>query len=154
MMQRFGGFSERVYASYDEAFPLEPGWHDRSPLYRSCRACAPIPSISLRGRSLPLAMEEEEPAGARSLVPGVERGNARLRRGQNGGVARQRLRGRVREVAEDGEVDVRVDVAERLHLEVREQPQPDVHGRQHALPEQRGRQMNLPSVIEMRFVGM
>ena len=37
------------------------------------------------------------------------------------GVVRQRLGRRVEEVAEDREVDVRVDVAERLHLQVRVQ---------------------------------
>jgi protein-ribulosamine 3-kinase len=34
MMTLFGGFSERVFAAYDEAFPLEPGWRDRQTLYR------------------------------------------------------------------------------------------------------------------------
>lgn len=29
MMRLFGGFSERVFASYDEAFPLAPGHHER-----------------------------------------------------------------------------------------------------------------------------
>lgn len=33
MMTLFGGFSERVYAAYDEAFPLEAGWRDRLDLY-------------------------------------------------------------------------------------------------------------------------
>jgi hypothetical protein len=79
------------------------------------------------GVPLPQAMEEEEPVGATVRVPGVERGNARLRRRQNGGIARQRLRRGVREVAEDGEVDVRVDVAERLHLEMGEQALDALH---------------------------
>lgn len=34
MMTLFGGFSERTYAAYDEAFPLEPGWRDRLPIYQ------------------------------------------------------------------------------------------------------------------------
>lgn len=34
MMQLFGGFSDRVYAAYDEAFPLDDGWRDRQPLYQ------------------------------------------------------------------------------------------------------------------------
>lgn len=34
MMTLFGGFSPRVFAAYDEAFPLEPGWRDRHPLYQ------------------------------------------------------------------------------------------------------------------------
>ncbi len=33
MMRLFGGFSERVYQSYDEAWPLSPGWRARLPLY-------------------------------------------------------------------------------------------------------------------------
>jgi protein-ribulosamine 3-kinase len=34
MMTLFGGFSGRVFAAYDEAFPLEPGWRDRNRLYQ------------------------------------------------------------------------------------------------------------------------
>lgn len=34
MMTLFGGFSSRVFEAYDEAFPLEPGWHDRNALYQ------------------------------------------------------------------------------------------------------------------------
>lgn len=34
MMRLFGGFSERAYAAYDEAFPLEPGWRTRNPIYQ------------------------------------------------------------------------------------------------------------------------
>jgi len=30
----FGGFSERFFAAYDEALPLEPGWRERNPLYQ------------------------------------------------------------------------------------------------------------------------
>lgn len=33
MMVLFGGFSERVFAAYDEAFPLAPGWRERLDLY-------------------------------------------------------------------------------------------------------------------------
>lgn len=33
MMTLFGGFSERVYAAYHEAFPLQPGWRERVELY-------------------------------------------------------------------------------------------------------------------------
>lgn len=32
MMQLFGGFSRRVFAAYDEAHPLAPGWQERIPL--------------------------------------------------------------------------------------------------------------------------
>ena len=34
MMTLFGGFSDRVYAAYEEAWPLDPGWRERLPLYR------------------------------------------------------------------------------------------------------------------------
>lgn len=34
MMQLFGGFSARVFAAYDEAAPLAPGWRERVPLYQ------------------------------------------------------------------------------------------------------------------------
>ncbi|MBL4846644.1 MAG: fructosamine kinase family protein [Planctomycetes bacterium] len=33
MMVLFGGFSERVFAAYREAFPLAPGWRERQELY-------------------------------------------------------------------------------------------------------------------------
>lgn len=34
MMQLFGGFSERVFDAYDEAFPLQPDWRERTALYQ------------------------------------------------------------------------------------------------------------------------
>lgn len=34
MMRLFGGFSERVFASYAEAWPLQAGWRERVPLYQ------------------------------------------------------------------------------------------------------------------------
>lgn len=34
MMTLFGGFSDRMFEAYHEAFPLEPGWRDRNALYR------------------------------------------------------------------------------------------------------------------------
>jgi fructosamine-3-kinase len=34
MMTLFGGFSPRVFSAYEEAFPLEPGWRERNPLYQ------------------------------------------------------------------------------------------------------------------------
>lgn len=34
MMQLFGGFGERVFAAYDEAYPRAPGHRDRVPLYQ------------------------------------------------------------------------------------------------------------------------
>jgi fructosamine-3-kinase len=30
----FGGFSQRFFAAYQEAWPLAPGWRDRNPLYQ------------------------------------------------------------------------------------------------------------------------
>ena len=33
MMSLFGGFSSRVYAAYDELYPLREGWRERLPLY-------------------------------------------------------------------------------------------------------------------------
>lgn len=34
MMTLFGGFGARVYDAYEDAFPLEPGWRERNPLYQ------------------------------------------------------------------------------------------------------------------------
>jgi len=34
MMRLFGGFGERVFAAYDEAWPLAPGANERVPLYQ------------------------------------------------------------------------------------------------------------------------
>jgi fructosamine-3-kinase len=34
MMQLFGGFSERVFDAYDEAYPLQPDWRERVQLYQ------------------------------------------------------------------------------------------------------------------------
>lgn len=34
MMKLFGGFGPRVFAAYDEAYPLDPDWEDRLPLYQ------------------------------------------------------------------------------------------------------------------------
>jgi fructosamine-3-kinase len=34
MMTLFGSFSSRVFAAYEEAFPLEAEWRDRNPLYQ------------------------------------------------------------------------------------------------------------------------
>ena len=34
MMRLFGGFSERVFVAYDEAFPLSAGARERIPLYQ------------------------------------------------------------------------------------------------------------------------
>lgn len=34
MMQLFGGFAPACFAAYEEAWPLEPGWRERTPLYQ------------------------------------------------------------------------------------------------------------------------
>ncbi len=34
MMRLFGGFGPRVFAAYDEAYPLSPGHEERVPLYQ------------------------------------------------------------------------------------------------------------------------
>lgn len=34
LMAMFGGFSERVWAAYQEAYPLPAGWQERQPLYQ------------------------------------------------------------------------------------------------------------------------
>ncbi len=34
MTRLFGGFDRRFYEAYDEAFPLQPGWEERLPVYQ------------------------------------------------------------------------------------------------------------------------
>lgn len=34
MTRLFGGFDNRFYAAYEEAFPLQPGWRERIPLFQ------------------------------------------------------------------------------------------------------------------------
>jgi fructosamine-3-kinase len=34
MMQLFGGFGQKAFAAYREAWPLSPGWRERVPLYQ------------------------------------------------------------------------------------------------------------------------
>jgi hypothetical protein len=64
----------------------------------------------------------------------IERADALARRLENGGVLRLRLFGGVAEIAQDGEMNVRVQIAERLDLEMREQvvhPRDAVEHRRH-----------------------
>ncbi len=67
---------------------------------------------------LPQPVKQEEAIRPPVAVLAVERVDARPRRLEDLGVARQGFGGGVAEVAEHREVDVRIDVAERLHLEV------------------------------------
>ena len=67
---------------------------------------------------LPRAVEQEELIGALGAVLGVERFDAGARRGQDLGIVRHRLGRRVAHVAQQREVDVRVDVAEGLDFQV------------------------------------
>ena len=66
-------------------------------------------------------MKEEEPIVAAVAVPGVERIDAGTRSLENRRILRKCLGGGVGEVAEQGEVHVRVEIAGRLHLEVGQQ---------------------------------
>ena len=70
---------------------------------------------------LPDPMKEVEGAGASRLGARVQRLDARRRRGEDRVVGRHHGRRRVGEVAQDGEMDVRVAVAQREHLEVLDQ---------------------------------
>ena len=70
---------------------------------------------------LAIAMEQVEAAAAVAGVAMVQGVDARSRGGQNVGVVRPVLGEGVGEVAEQREVNARIEVAERLNLEVREQ---------------------------------
>ena len=85
---------------------------------------------------LPIAVEQVEAVVPIAHVPAVERLDAGHRRGQDLVVTGHRERPRVLEVGEDREVDFGVEVAERLHLQVRQEPLdvPDAaqeHGHDH-----------------------
>ena len=75
----------------------------------------------LAGIPLPHAVQQVKGAAASRFCACVEPGDALARRGEDAVVAGHFGRGCVREVAEDGEVNVRVGVAERQHLEVLQQ---------------------------------
>ncbi len=70
----------------------------------------------------PIAVEQVETVVPVGHVPAVERLDPGHRRGQDLVVSGNRERRRVLEVAEDREVDPGVEVAERLHLQVRQEP--------------------------------
>ncbi len=67
------------------------------------------------------AMEKEEAIGPALGVPGVQGFDTFASGCQNLAVARERFARGVPEIAQDGELDVPIDVAERLHLDVGEQ---------------------------------
>ncbi len=67
---------------------------------------------------LAIAVQEEEAVVTGGEVPAVEPLDAGDRRGQDLLIALHRGRSRVLEVGEEGEVDARVEIAQRLHFEV------------------------------------
>ena len=71
---------------------------------------------------LAIAVEQEETVVPVGRVPAVERLDTGHGRGQDLVVTGDRERLRVLEIAEDREVDPGVEVAERLHLQVRQEP--------------------------------
>ena len=63
-------------------------------------------------------MEEKEPIAAALRMRPVERRDAGAGRCQNVRIARQRLLGRVANVAQNGEVQIGIDVPQRLDLDM------------------------------------
>jgi fructosamine-3-kinase len=55
MMKLFGGFSPRVFAAYDEAYPLSPGHEERLPLYQLYPL---LVHVNLFGRGYIASVEE------------------------------------------------------------------------------------------------
>ncbi len=83
-------------------------------------ALPPHPA-SFRRVPLPPAVKQEEPVVAVGRMPGVEGVDREASSLDDGGVLRHRFAVRVAHVAEDGEVHMRIEVAERLHLEMRDE---------------------------------
>ena len=86
------------------------------PRFRSqpIHACSPhVP--------LPVAVKQEEAIGVLGAELEVERLDARARAFENRRVSGRVGRARVGEVAEDREMDARIEIAERQHLDVLEQ---------------------------------
>ena len=83
-------------------------------------ALPPHPRLFLRIPA-PVAMEQKEAIGVVRAEPPIEVLDAGARGGEDGGVVRQLARFGVGEVAEDREMDVRIEVAEREHLDVLQQ---------------------------------
>ena len=93
-----------------------------------------LPALALPSHPEPFALvplaqpvEQEEPVRSPIPVPGVERRDARAGRLENLRVVRLRFGRRVEKVAEDGEVNVTVDVADRLHFEMGDQIADAIH---------------------------
>ena len=76
-------------------------------------------------------MKEKEPIGVLGAEPLVEGVDAGARRLEQRRVIRHLARRRIREVAQDGEMDVRIHVAQRHDLEVLEQGLHPCDARQH-----------------------
>ena len=76
-------------------------------------------------------MEEEEPIGVPGTESPIERLDAGTRRRQHRRVTRHVARRGVGEVAQDREVDVRIEIAERQHFEVLQQRRHRRLARQH-----------------------
>ena len=70
---------------------------------------------------LALTVEEEEAVAAAVGMLRIQGLDAGACRGQNVGVTRERFRRRVAKIGQQREVDVRIDVAKRLDLEMRDQ---------------------------------
>src|SRR5215208_6867735 len=77
-------------------------------------AAFPFPAHPEAFLRVPLAepMEEQKAAGAFFRVLGVQRADARARRGEDLGILRQRLRRRIWEIAEKCEVEMAIEVAD------------------------------------------
>ena len=103
-----GGKIDRRARSTAVEFPIWP-------------PCAPIHPDTFAGIPLPVAMKQEEPIDVLGAKPLVETCDARARRLEQRHIVRHVPRRRVREVAEEGEVDARIHVAQRHHLEVLEE---------------------------------
>ena len=91
------------------------------PLLDLAALALPAHEDALARVPLPHPVHEVEAVGAPLGVAGVEGLDPGTGGGQDRLVLRHLARGSVREVAEDREVDVRVEVSERQHLEVLEQ---------------------------------
>ena len=91
-------------------------------------------------------MKQEEPVGVSFTEPQIEVQDPFARRRQDRSVLVALGRRRIDEIAEDGEVDARVQIAEREHLEMLEQRRDGVRAR-----EQRRHDHHRPRVVGHAF---